>query len=211
MASRRVSPACYNLKKMEQKPQAPSAETPPQSKSLPKQPTDIAHVLLPDEKLLFVLRRHIIGIIYIYLQVLGSVLAILAIGFFAAPTIFDSLSDNAFRVILALGVMAIALMVFILLIATYVYRLSMLIVTDISLVQVVQSGLFVRKVSRFTMSDVEDVTAEQKGIMATLFNYGTLTVQTAGTTDNFLFTYCPNPNKYAHDILVASQGQPDEI
>lgn len=194
---------------MEPTQPAPAAEAPAPSAPLPKRPADIAHMLLPDEKLLFVLRRHPIGIIYIYLQVLAAVLTIFTIGYLASPTLFDSLSDTAFRALLGAGILAMALLVFILLIATYVYRLSMLIVTDKSLMQVVQSGLFVRRVSRFTMSDVEDVTAEQKGIFATLFNYGTLTVQTAGTADNFLFTYCPNPNKYAHEILVASHAKPD--
>lgn len=166
-------------------------------------------MLRPGEKLLFAIRRHPVGIILIYLQVLAAVLTIFTIGYIAAPTIFDSLSDDAYRLLLAGGIIALTLLVFILLIATYVYRLSMLIVTDHSLIQVIQSGLFVRKVSRFTMSDVEDVTAEQKGLLPTLFTYGTLTVQTAGTSDNFLFTYCPNPNKYAHDILVASHAKPD--
>jgi uncharacterized membrane protein YdbT with pleckstrin-like domain len=86
----------------------------------------------------------------------------------------------------------------------------MLLVTDMNLVQILQKGLFVRKVSRLSMSNVEDVTAEQKGILPTIFNYGTLTVQTAGEMENFVFPYCPNPNKYADRILDARQAFVDK-
>jgi hypothetical protein len=167
-------------------------------------PADVKPMIRSDERLLFVVRRHPIGIIYIYLEILAAVLVIFLIGYFAAPTLFETLSSGTYRLVLGAAIIAIALLVFILLIATYVYRLSMLVVTNKSLLQVTQSGLFARKVARFTMSDVEDVTAEQRGILATIFIYGTLTVQTAGTQDNFNFTYCPDPNRYAHLILEAS-------
>ena len=166
----------------------------------------------PGEHILFAVRRHPIGIIFIYLEVLAAVLTVSVIGYVAAPTLVDSLSAQAYRLLLGGVIIAIALLVFILLIATYVYRLSMLVVTNKSLIQVIQSGLFVRRVSRFTLSDVEDVTAEQKGIFATIFIYGTLTVQTAGTQDNFNFSYCPDPNTYAHQIIDATHafGQGDD-
>lgn len=168
-------------------------------------------MLKPGEEVLFSIRRHIIGIVAIYLQVLAAVLTILTIGYVAAPSLVDSLSGDGYRLLLAGVILVLALLIFILLIATYVYRLSMLVVTNQSLIQIIQNGLFARKVSRFTMSDVEDVTAEQNGIFATILNYGTLIVQTAGTQDNFLFTYCPDPNTYASRILAASQtGQDPE-
>jgi len=181
--------------------QAVEAETASSDKTLP---ADVKPMIRPDEHVLFVVRRHPIGIIFIYLEILAAVLVISIIGYLAAPTLIDTVSEEAYRLLLGGAIIAIALLVFILLIATYIYRLSMLVVTSKSLLQVIQSGLFARRVARFTMSDVEDVTADQRGIFATLFIYGTLTVQTAGTQDNFNFTYCPDPNKYAHLILEAS-------
>jgi uncharacterized membrane protein YdbT with pleckstrin-like domain len=104
------------------------------------------------------------------------------------------------------AIFATALVFFILFLATYIYRQSMLIVTDKSLIQIMQRGLFVRKVSRLSMSNVEDVSAEQRGILPTIFNYGTLTIQTAGERENFLFPYCPSPNLYADRVLDARQA-----
>jgi len=186
--------------------QAASLETASSDKAYKLIPADVKPMIRSDERLLFVVRRHPIGIIFIYLEVLAAVLVISTIAYLAAPSVLETLSADTYRLLLGGVIIAIALLVFILLIATYIYRLSMLVGTSKSLLQVTQSGLFARKVARFTMSDVEDVTADQSGIFATLFIYGTLTVQTAGTQDNFNFTYCPDPNKYAHLIIEAAHA-----
>jgi hypothetical protein len=61
------------------------------------------------------------------------------------------------------------------------------------------------------MANVEDVTAEQKGILATIFGYGTLMVQTAGERENFTFYYCPDPNTYASRIIEAHQTYVEDL
>ena len=81
-----------------------------------------------------------------------------------------------------------------------------MIVTDRSLIQVLQKGLFNRKVSRLSMANVEDVSAEKKGIFAMIFNFGTLNIQTAGEIDNFIFPLCPDPDEYAGLVLDARQA-----
>ena len=53
------------------------------------------------------------------------------------------------------------------------------------------------------MANIEDVTASQTGILPTIFNYGTLHIETAGEQNNFIFLYCPNPNAYAKALLDA--------
>jgi hypothetical protein len=101
--------------------------------------------------------------------------------------------------------------VLILFTATYIYKQSRLLVTDKSLVQIIQKTLFNKKVSRLSMSNVEDVSEEQRGFLASFFNYGTLTVQTAGTEDNFVFSLCPNPAKLADRIIEARQAYAKSI
>jgi uncharacterized membrane protein YdbT with pleckstrin-like domain len=91
------------------------------------------------------------------------------------------------------------------LIATFIFRQNRLILTDRNLTQILQYGLFNRKVSQLNMSNVEDVTAIQSGILSTVFNYGTLKIETAGEQMNFIFTYCPNPGYYAKIILDARE------
>jgi uncharacterized membrane protein YdbT with pleckstrin-like domain len=167
-------------------------------------------LLNKDEHLVTIVHRSIIGIVFIYLEAFAAVAALLALFFLAFPDIFSGLSSQSSMLVAAGAVFALALLFFILFIATYIYRQSELLVTDRNLVQIMQKGLFVRKVSRLSISNVEDVSAEQKGFLPTFFNYGTLIVQTAGEMENFVFPYCPNPNTYADRILDARQAYADK-
>jgi membrane protein YdbS with pleckstrin-like domain len=164
-----------------------------------------------DEHVITVVHRSIIGLVYIYLFALAAVTALIALIVLAFPSIFSSLSANSNMLLFAGMVFAIALVFFMLFIATYIYRQSKLIVTDQNLVQILQGGLFSRKISRLSVSNVEDVSADQHGFLPTIFNYGTLTVETAGEMKNFVFPYCPNPNKYADQILDARQAYADKL
>jgi len=92
-----------------------------------------------------------------------------------------------------------------LLISTKVYRGCRLLITDRNLVMITQRSLFNRKISRLSMSNVEDVNVEQRGVLPSILNYGILTIQTAGEIDNFIFKFCPQPNDYAQKILEARE------
>jgi uncharacterized membrane protein YdbT with pleckstrin-like domain len=168
-------------------------------------------MLNSDERIITVVHRSVIGLIYIYLFALGAVTALLALAVLAFPTIFSTLSVSSNMLLFAGAIFSVALVFFILFIATYIYRQSKLIVTDQNLIQILQNGLFARKVSRLSLSNVEDVSADVQGILQTIFNYGTLTVETAGEMRNFVFPYCPNPNKYADQILDARQAYADKL
>lgn len=158
----------------------------------------------PGENLLTVVRRHPIGIFFVYLEALAGVIAIIALFVTVAPETFQDLTRQGNRWLIAGIVFGLAALIFFLFVATYVYRLNRILITDRSLVEIAQRSLFLRRISRLNFENVEDVTAAQLGILSTIFNYGTLTVQTAGTLENFIFKYCPNPNKYA-DIIVEAR------
>ena len=158
----------------------------------------------PGEKLLAVVHRHPIGIFFVYLEALAGVIAIIALFVTVAPETFQDLTRQGNRWLVAGIIFGLAALIFFLFVATYVYRLNRILITDRSLVEISQRSLFLRRISRLNFENVEDVTAAQLGILSTIFNYGTLTVQTAGTLENFIFKYCPNPNKYA-DIIVEAR------
>jgi uncharacterized membrane protein YdbT with pleckstrin-like domain len=163
-------------------------------------------MLEPGEHIVTVVHRHPIGIVAIYVAALVGVLALVGLMIAVAPSFLQNLSGQAYNLFITGAIMAATLLALILFVATYIYRQSRLIVSDKSLIQVIQRGLFIRKVSRLSMSNVQDVTAEHNGFLATIFNFGTLTVQTAGEEDNFIFPYCPNPDLYADRILEARQA-----
>ena len=166
---------------------------------------DDEQLLEPGEHLVTVVRRHPIGLVAIYVEMLAGIAAVIAMLLYGILVFFKNNSGSAKGLAAAGAVFVIAFIILLLIISTLVYRRCRLIVTDKSVVQIIQKALFNRKISRLSMSNVEDVNVEQKGILASLFNYGTLTIQTAGQEDNFVFSLCPKPNDLADRILQARQ------
>ena len=59
------------------------------------------------------------------------------------------------------------------------YRNTALLVTDIRIVDFNQKGLFSSEVSEIIFENIEDISYNKKGVMATIFSYGSLEIQTA--------------------------------
>jgi uncharacterized membrane protein YdbT with pleckstrin-like domain len=187
---------------MAEQPTPPAAPPPIQGLSSRRE----EDMLEPGENILTVVHRSVIGLVGIYLVAIVAVVAIFVLLIAISPDTFDTSSASISPQLSAIMVVAAILLVLILFTATYIYRQSRLLVTDRSLVQIMQKTLFNRKVSRLSMSNVEDVSEQQNGILASIFSYGTLTVQTAGTMENFIFTLCPNPANLADRIIEARQA-----
>lgn len=148
------------------------------------------------------IRRHFFGLFLIYLQVVLGVGLSLGLIVFLLPDVIGS-SATLTAALSMLSLIFIVLGLIFMALATRIYNANQLIITDIHITQVLQVGLFNRKVSELTMENVEDVTSEQGGVFPTIFNYGTLKVETAGEQNNFIFKYCPNPNAYAKALQDA--------
>ena len=165
----------------------------------------------PDEKKLAEIYKHPLGIILLYIQtVIGLTVAIILAYILLPVVVLDADQAFFFGSVFAFGAVGLASLVMV--IATFIFRQNRLILTDRNITQILQYGLFNRKVSQLNMNNVEDVTAVQHGFLATIFNYGTLKIETAGEQVNFHFTFCPNAGYHAKIILDARErilGQMD--
>lgn len=85
------------------------------------------------------------------------------------------------------------------------YWLDVFIVTDKRILDINQKGLFNRTVSELRLYRIQDVTAEVKGVLHTLLDYGEVHVQTAGEEERFHFEDIPHPNQLAKTILEWSE------
>ncbi len=193
-------------------PAHPAQPTTPEKDPLPVTPFPALPIaaqdreyIEADECLVTIVHRHPVGIVLIYLEALVAILAICGIGMLISPGVFDDLTGRGGALLTSIALLAVGVIALVMFIATYLYRQNRILVTDRSLVQVVQKGLFARKVSRLSMSNVEDVSATHHGILSTIFNFGILHIQTAGERENFVFPWCPDPDKYADRILDARQ------
>lgn len=167
---------------------------------------DTIEGVAPNETKLEVVHKHFVGLLLVYLQIFVGLLAGGALIYFLTPVVFTNTADNQQRAYASVFMGIVAILAWLILaVYTYIYRQSKLIITDQNLTQVIQRGLFSRKVSELSMANVEDVTANQHGILASIFGYGDLHVETAGEQNNFDFKFCPKPNYYGRIVLDARQ------
>ena len=112
--------------------------------------------------------------------------------------------------LISLGLMGLGLLV--LVIGFWSYRNNYVVLTNLHIVEVKQTGLFGRVISRLALDHLQDVTGRRIGFWPTILNYGDVLVQTAGETNEFLIQRIPNPQKVAeqfqaaHDAFIKEHG-----
>lgn len=85
------------------------------------------------------------------------------------------------------------------------YVLDILIVTSQRVIYVEQRTLFFRDIVTLHLEKEQNVSIEVRGVLATLFDFGTLRVETAGAmTELSLFENLPHPQRIKDQILTQS-------
>lgn len=156
--------------------------------------------LRPDEKILLVLRRHwyvmagpSIGIVLAC--ILPSALLITLVSRF--PLLSAPEFGPIIKFFLSLYLAAVLLY---LLLAWSNYYLDVWVITSERLIDINQRGLFYREISEMNMENIQNVTINISGFMATLLRFGDLKVETAGEND---FVIRSVPGFYeAKDLLL---------
>lgn len=159
------------------------------------------HLNLSDaEYVISAVRRHPIGLFSIWLVVSAALLIV----FVAFPALIANqgilggglqLSSTAVAsaglVLLLLGVL------FILggIIATVVYNGNRFYLTNESVMQHIQTSLFSKSEQTVSLSNIEDASFRQHGIIQTLFGYGSLRLSTEGDETTYRFNFVANPQK----------------
>lgn len=146
-----------------------------------------------DEKIYLVVREHWFRLFLKILMWLIFVIALLAFNKFApllAPGLFEDPYNFITKLFIEVYTLFLTLSLFLIWI---LYYLNMQIITDRRIVDVDQVGLFSHTVSELHIENIEDVTSETNGLFGTMFNYGMVFVQTAGTVERFEFDNVANP------------------
>jgi hypothetical protein len=158
------------------------------------------------ENVIFDLRRHPIGIIGMYVSFVILLIVVGAVALIAPGIMEDYDQTLISNIGLAAFIISAVFSGIFAAIAHKVYYGNRWILTDDSITQINQRGLFSNQNSQLGLDNLEDVTVDQRGIMSHMFNYGVLKAQTAGEHSKFQFIYCPNPNDYAQKILMAREA-----
>lgn len=160
----------------------------------------------PDEVTIFQLRRHPFGLLGIHIVAGMLLLVSAAVLFGVLPQTLTTIPTSRVIGLGSIAFIIIAALVSGFLAITHkVYWGNSWILTSDSLTQVTQVSLFDKQSSQLSLGNLEDVTAEQNGIVAHMFNFGTIRVETAGERSKFFFVYCPNPTMYAQKIIQARE------
>lgn len=75
-------------------------------------------------------------------------------------------------------------------------------ITNRRLINTDQKGFFTREVSSLAHAKIQDVTIEVNGIIATLFNFGDVHVQTAAEMREFVIRNVPRPKEVKQEIMA---------
>lgn len=80
-------------------------------------------------------------------------------------------------------------------IATSIYNANKFFLTNESVIQQIQEGLFAKREQTVSLANIEDASFNQHGIMPHLFNYGLLRLSTEGDETTYRFSYASRPQK----------------
>jgi len=159
-----------------------------------------------NEKIIHEFKQHKIGIFGIWLLAGIAYIAILYLLYiFVDNQNLFGIYDSGLLAGLVASLLTI-LLVIIAAVQTYVFLKNELIVTDQNIVEITQYSLFNRQVSHLNLANVQEVSATQKGLLASIFNYGTITIESAGEKASFEFRFTPNANVCAKYILEAHEN-----
>ena len=80
-------------------------------------------------------------------------------------------------------------------IAIWVYMQNRFFLTNESVIQEIQISLFSKREQTVSLMNIEDSSYSQKGILQTLFNYGSIRLSTEGDETTYRFSYVANPKE----------------
>lgn len=90
--------------------------------------------------------------------------------------------------------------------ASWVYTENRLYLTNESIIEYVQDGLFNSRLRQINLTNVEDVSSHQRGIPQQIFNYGDIRISTKGYRTIYHFTFVNNPDRIVKIINDAVEN-----
>jgi hypothetical protein len=158
----------------------------------------------PQETILLVLRRHpITNLSWILLTILGLLAP--------AVTLVVPLID-----FLPVKFQVMTVVVWYLLVVGYVieqflsWYFNVYVITDERIIDFDFYALIYKRVSETKIDRIEDVTFEMTGVWRSLFNYGTIFIQTAGESREFDFEDTPRPQtvvKFLNELQLEEERE----
>ena len=153
--------------------------------------------LSDEEYIISAVRRHPIGL-FIPVSITILVMALIASGlanYDAIVATFQTIEAPAFGPVLLAGMLAMILVLIGGYIAIWVYLSNAFYLTNESVIQEIQLTLFARNEQTVSLSNIEDASYTQHGILQTMLNYGSIRLSTEGDETTYRFAYVYDPRR----------------
>jgi hypothetical protein len=147
------------------------------------------------------IKRHPFGLWSIWLSssviifITIAVLIMLIINQSLLTQILGSSLTSVYLVLGAVTVFMITISIVGSLLAAYIYKRNEFILTNESVIQHIQKGLFSRHEQTISLKHVEDASYQKTGLVQYIFNFGSIRLSTIGDESTYRFTFVENPKK----------------
>jgi hypothetical protein len=145
------------------------------------------------EYIISAIKRHPFGL----LQIWGvAIVFIVALASLLVSFVTSSNMDSDFLVLAAAGLGLVSFFVFAgALIATYIYNCNRFYLTNESVIQEIQIGLFNKHEQTVSLANIEDASFYKAGIFSYFFDFGTIRLSTEGDETTYRFSYVAHPKR----------------
>jgi len=139
-------------------------------------------------------RRHPIGLL-LPVGLVIFLVALVASIMVNFPLIAKSVGwyDVSYGSVILTGGLVILLLLVMGYINIWIYLNNRFFLTNESVIQEIQTSLFARHEQTVSLSNIEDASYKQNGILQTLLNYGSIRLSTEGDETTYRFHYVTNP------------------
>ena len=147
-----------------------------------------------NEKVEIIIRKHKISLLGSFLCFLALVVIPWAAFYFAAPAAFPFINQPPYLQVFLLLTLIYYLFLWLFSFIVWIdYYYDIWLITDQRLIDIEQKGFFSRTVSELDLRRIQDITSEVHGVVSTLFEFGSIHIQTAGEREKFVMESIPHP------------------
>ena len=164
--------------------------------------------LTDGEYIISAVKRHPIGLFVPML--IGFLLVLIgAVVLVNYVPVAESLQIDESNSLLAIG-LPMVLFIVLVLIGTYVtysiYTNNKFFLTNESVIQEIQTGIFSKHEQTVNLSNIEDASYTQNGIIQQMFDYGSIRLSTEGDETTYRFSYVAGPKQHIATLTNAIEA-----
>lgn len=178
-------------------------------------PEEIGKITFPgqydDEQILLIKRRHWIALSGFFLTITFLILVPMLVYFFL-PLILGTQNAEIFsKLFLFIAGLFYLLLTFLSFFVFIDYYLDSWIITDQRIVSIEQKGLYRRTVIEVRYGQIQDITSDVSGVVATYFQFGNISIQTAAENEGMVLKQITHPIETRRVISDAYHKEMEKI